>query len=122
MGARGAALVRPNYVARFGYLLPFVASGPKGFRRWICAAKAGIDRLGRSPTVPIPEEGMTANGARRQFLADYARIRAAEERGADTSAYYRALPFTDLTGRNSGQWRIRERTFEYFLRHVLPRR
>jgi SAM-dependent methyltransferase len=60
--------------------------------------------------------------ARRQFIADYGMIRAAEGRGSPDSAYYRALPFADLTGRNSAQWRIRARTFEYFVLHVLPRR
>jgi len=59
--------------------------------------------------------------ARRQFLDDYARIRSAEGRGSDESAYYRALPFADLTGRNSDQWRIRARTFQYFADRVLPR-
>ncbi|HEY7336886.1 MAG TPA: class I SAM-dependent methyltransferase [Bryobacteraceae bacterium] len=62
-----------------------------------------------------------AHSARRQFLADYAKIRSAEGRGSADSAYYRALPFADLTGRNSAQWRIRARTFEYFALHVLPR-
>lgn len=60
--------------------------------------------------------------ARRQFLDDYARIRSAEGRGSEEGAYYRALPFTDLTGRNSDQWRIRARTFRYFVQRVLPRR
>lgn len=59
-------------------------------------------------------------GARRQFLDDYARIRSAEGRGSDESAYYQALPFADLSGRNSDQWRIRARTFRYFVRRVLP--
>jgi SAM-dependent methyltransferase len=58
---------------------------------------------------------------RRQFVADYARIRAAEGRGAETSDYYCALPYRDLTGRNAGQWRIRARSFDYFVRHILPR-
>jgi len=49
--------------------------------------------------------------ARRQFLEDYGRIRSAEGRGSDQSAYFRALPFTDVTGRNPDQWRIRARTF-----------
>ena len=62
---------------------------------------------------------MVAEG-RRQFLQDYAQIRSAEGRGSEQSAYYRALPFEDLTGRNSGQWRIRAATFRYFARHVLP--
>jgi SAM-dependent methyltransferase len=60
--------------------------------------------------------------ARRQFLDGYARIRSAEGRGSEESAYYRALPFADLTGRNSDQWRIRARTFRYFAQRVLPRR
>jgi len=58
--------------------------------------------------------------ARRQFLDDYAKIRHAEGRGSADSAYYRALPFADLTGRNAAQWRIRARTFEYFKRRILP--
>jgi SAM-dependent methyltransferase len=57
--------------------------------------------------------------ARRQFLDDYGRIRSAEGRGSEESAYYRALPFADVTGRNAGQWRIRARTFRYFKRRVL---
>jgi SAM-dependent methyltransferase len=59
--------------------------------------------------------------ARRQFLEDYGRIRSAEGRGSEESAYYRALPFADLTGQNSDQWRIRARTFRYFVDGVLPR-
>jgi len=57
--------------------------------------------------------------ARRQFLDDYGRIRSAEGRGSDESAYFLALPFTDITGRNSDQWRIRARTFQHFVRRVL---
>jgi SAM-dependent methyltransferase len=59
---------------------------------------------------------------RQQFLEDYAKIRASEGRGSEDSAYYRALPFSDLTGRNTAQWRIRARTFEYFTHHILPLR
>jgi len=65
---------------------------------------------------------MIAAADRRRFLADYAKIRSAEGRGSPDSAYYRALPFVDLTGRNSSQWRIRARTFEYFRRRILPPR
>jgi SAM-dependent methyltransferase len=60
--------------------------------------------------------------SRRQFLEDYGRIRSAEGRGSEESAYYRALPFADLSGRNTDQWRIRARTFRYFVHRVLPRR
>jgi SAM-dependent methyltransferase len=59
---------------------------------------------------------MIATAQRRQFLEDYRRIRAAEGRGSGDSAYYRALPYHD-----SWQWRIRARTYEYFVRRVLPR-
>ncbi len=57
---------------------------------------------------------------RTRFLADYARIRHAEGRGSSGSAYYRALPFQDLSGRNAEQWKIRARTFEYLRQHILP--
>ena len=57
--------------------------------------------------------------ARRQFLDDYGRIRSAEGRGSDESNYFRALPFADITGRNSGQWSIRARTFRHFVQTVL---
>ncbi|HSP66942.1 MAG TPA: class I SAM-dependent methyltransferase [Bryobacteraceae bacterium] len=60
-------------------------------------------------------------GARRQFLDDYGRIRSAEGRGSDQSAYYRALPFADVSGKNADQWRIRARTFQYFVQRLLPR-
>jgi SAM-dependent methyltransferase len=58
---------------------------------------------------------------RQQFLEQYACIRAAEGRGSDDAAYYRALPYRDLTGRNTWQWRMRARTFRYFVGHLLPR-
>lgn len=56
---------------------------------------------------------------RLQFLTDYARIRSAEGRGSDDPAYYRALPFRDLTGKNSAQWVIRARTWMHFENSLL---
>lgn len=62
--------------------------------------------------------------ARRQlydrFLSEYSAIRQAEGRGSENAAYYRALPYQDLTGRNSAQWAMRAKTFEYFAAHLLP--
>jgi SAM-dependent methyltransferase len=58
---------------------------------------------------------------RARFLADYEYIRTAEGRGSASSAYYQALPYADLTRRNSDQWRIRARSFDYFASHILPR-
>src|SRR5438128_9895958 len=54
--------------------------------------------------------------ARRKFLDDYAKIRRAEGRGSHDPAYYRALPYQDLTGRNSAQWTIRGRSYRHFER------
>jgi ubiquinone/menaquinone biosynthesis C-methylase UbiE len=56
---------------------------------------------------------------RRQFLQDYSRIRRAEGRGSGDPGYFQALPWRDLTGKNSGQWAIRAKTWTYFERHIL---
>jgi ubiquinone/menaquinone biosynthesis C-methylase UbiE len=55
-----------------------------------------------------------------RFLEEYSVIRKAEGRGSEDAACYLALPFRDLTGRNSEQWLIRGRTYKYFERQVLP--
>jgi ubiquinone/menaquinone biosynthesis C-methylase UbiE len=55
-----------------------------------------------------------------KFLDDYAAIRHAEGRGSEDPAYYRALPFADLSGRNLAQWRIRAATYRYFESRLLP--
>ena len=54
------------------------------------------------------------SATRQQFLEDYATIRHAEGRGSMNSAYYRALPYRDLSGKNSEQWRIRGTQLPYF--------
>jgi SAM-dependent methyltransferase len=56
---------------------------------------------------------------RQRFLDDYLRIRRAEGRGSDDPAYYLALPFQDLSGKLSSQWKMRGRTYRYFERRVL---
>lgn len=69
-------------------------------------------------TVPSRDcEG--AVSARKQFLDDYRRIRYAEGRGSDESAYYQALPFCDLSGRNTAMWAMRAKTYSYFERNIL---
>jgi SAM-dependent methyltransferase len=60
-----------------------------------------------------------AVSARHKFLEDYRTIRVAEGRGSRDSAYYRALPYQDLSGRNSAQWAIRGRSYRYFERTIL---
>lgn len=53
------------------------------------------------------------------FIADYEHIRAAEGRGSQDKSYYLALPYQDTTGRNSGQWRIRAKSYDYLIRRVI---
>ncbi|MDQ7029842.1 MAG: methyltransferase domain-containing protein [Ardenticatenia bacterium] len=55
----------------------------------------------------------------RQFVQEYETVRRAEGRGADTPAYYRALPFHDLTGRYQEDWHIRAQSFLALLEHVV---
>ena len=65
------------------------------------------------------------SAARREqlapFLAKYEEIREWEGRGSAHPAFYLALPFADLTGRFSGQWKIRARSFRYLESKILPR-
>jgi SAM-dependent methyltransferase len=60
-----------------------------------------------------------AASVRHRFLEDYRTIRSAEGRGSMDSSYYRALPFQDLSGKNSAQWAIRAKSYRYFERKVL---
>lgn len=54
-----------------------------------------------------------------RFVGDYERIRAAEGRGSQDEDFYLGLPYKDATGRNSGQWKIRARSYDYLIRRVL---
>jgi SAM-dependent methyltransferase len=54
-----------------------------------------------------------------QFIVDYERIRIAEGRGSADDDFYLALPYRDLSGRNSDQWEIRARTFDCLIERVV---
>ncbi len=54
-----------------------------------------------------------------QFMQEYQTVREREARGSTESAYYRALPFHDLTGRFSADWRIRAASFQTVLNRVV---
>jgi len=54
-----------------------------------------------------------------QFAREYQTVRRAEGWGSQDGAYYRALPFRDLTGRFPTIWRIRARSYQTFLERVL---
>jgi SAM-dependent methyltransferase len=54
-----------------------------------------------------------------QFVREYRTVRRAEGWGSTDPAYYRALPYRDLTGRFTDIWRIRARSYDLFLNKVL---
>jgi SAM-dependent methyltransferase len=56
-----------------------------------------------------------------QFVRDYEHVRKEEGRGSKESEFYLALPFRDLTARNSWQWSIRAKTFRYMEQEILPK-
>jgi SAM-dependent methyltransferase len=56
-----------------------------------------------------------------RFIGDYEHIRAAEGRGSLEPEFYLHLPYMDLTGNNSGQWKIRARTFDCVRDRLLPK-
>jgi SAM-dependent methyltransferase len=56
------------------------------------------------------------------FMREYQLVRQAERRGATEAAYYRALPFDDLSGQFAADWRIRARSFRAFTQHALQPR
>jgi SAM-dependent methyltransferase len=57
-----------------------------------------------------------------QFVREYRTVRRAEGWGSADPAYYRALPYRDLSGRFTEIWRIRARSFDTFVTNVLEPR
>jgi len=53
------------------------------------------------------------------FIREYETVRRAEGRGSPQAEYYRALPYRDLSGRRTGDWRIRAASFNAFMEHVV---
>ena len=56
-----------------------------------------------------------------QFMEDYERIRATEGRGSEDEDFYLSLPYKDVSERNSQQWQIRARSYNYLIEHVLKK-
>ena len=54
-----------------------------------------------------------------QFIRDYESIRRAEGRISADAAYYRALPYFDLSGRMSADWHIRAISLDAFFAQVF---
>lgn len=55
----------------------------------------------------------------RTFIKEYEHVRQAEGRGAVSADFYRNLPFQDLTGNDTNNWKIRAKTYSVFLKSVL---
>ncbi len=54
-----------------------------------------------------------------QFVQEYETIRLAEGRQSGDAAYYRALPYQDLSGKMTTMWAIRAQTFALLLKKVI---
>jgi len=55
----------------------------------------------------------------KQFIQEYESVRMQEGRGSNDQAYYRALPYRDLTGRWKKDWNIRARSFRTLIQEVV---
>ena len=51
-----------------------------------------------------------------RFIKEYETVRHLEGRFSADAAYYRALPFQDLSGRFRGDWNIRAASFRRLLK------
>lgn len=56
-----------------------------------------------------------------RFVEEYERIRNAEGRGSENEDFYLGLPYLDVSGNNSEQWKIRACTYEHLTSRVLAR-
>ncbi len=57
-------------------------------------------------------------GLFKDFIREYETIRLAEGRSSQDPAFYRGLPYRDLTGRLSADWRIRAASYNLLRRFV----
>ena len=53
------------------------------------------------------------------FISDYEMVRQSEGRGSPSETYYRSLPFRDISGHFSSDWRIRARSYKVLVKKVL---
>jgi SAM-dependent methyltransferase len=64
----------------------------------------------------LPPESITHHA---RFMRNYERIRQSEGRGSESEDFYLGLPYRDTSGRNRRQWRMRARSYDYLVRHLL---
>jgi len=53
-----------------------------------------------------------------RFVEEYDAVRRAEQWGGEREAYYRALPYRDLSGRHPEVWRVRTTSYRALLKEV----
>ncbi len=61
----------------------------------------------------------SAQAGYARFIGEYEEIRRLEGRGSTDPAFYRALPFRDLTGRFTDDWKIRAASYKALIRKVV---
>jgi SAM-dependent methyltransferase len=82
-------------------------------------------RCPQCATITVCKDGiwrcLSSDQAKRyeRFVSEYESVRASEGRGSMDAAYYLNLPFQDISGANSSQWKIRAATFRYVERMLL---
>lgn len=54
-----------------------------------------------------------------QFVQEYETVRRAEGRQSEDAAYYRALPFQDLSGQMATMWQSRAKTFNLLCEQII---
>jgi ubiquinone/menaquinone biosynthesis C-methylase UbiE len=54
-----------------------------------------------------------------KFVCDYEHIRTAEGRWSPHDDFYLNLPYKDISGKNNKQWKIRARSFDYLMKHLV---
>jgi SAM-dependent methyltransferase len=55
-----------------------------------------------------------------RFIREYELVRQAEGRGSSDPNYYLALPYRDLSGKLSWQWKIRRKSYQALIAQILP--
>jgi ubiquinone/menaquinone biosynthesis C-methylase UbiE len=53
------------------------------------------------------------------FIGDYERIRTAEGRWSQHDDFYLSLPYKDVSGKNTKQWKVRARSFDYLMKRLV---
>jgi SAM-dependent methyltransferase len=92
---------------------PACGGGIDGLSCTLCAFEM---RVSNGIMIALPP-ARAAHYAR--FMEDYAYIREKEGRGSNSERFYLGLPYKDVTGKNSEQWRIRGCSFDHLLQRIL---